>query len=188
MSTDAKSQSWTNQKFNPTNSPAVKMFLEAMEEGREGDAMELLNDGEVLILSKEYIAGYRDSNMRLTKALEEVRTDRDTLLESLYGIWQNMGFILKAIKDDSEVSSGKVKLTGVFLRNVVGFKELSNETVAVIYSVINAAKDNLPKSMHYFSAHSPQFIDSLRILIKYEIISEIDLPEGLLDEQKLLEQ
>lgn len=178
-----------NQEFHPQNlieSPEVEEFLKAFDANKRGTALRMLDEEKVLLVDQAYLKKlteanqvYQANNQALTKALEEVRDDRDTLMKGLYSIYNHFGFIIKAIQvgvKQKKASSLAKVISG--LGSAFGFgKKFDTQTSNIIVAIITAIRQNIKKMESDIPDLGEQLMPGLKVLEKHNIIPPIESME-----------
>jgi hypothetical protein len=167
---------------NHTQSEEVEIFLQSFDKGERGTALRLLDEEKVYIVDAAYIQGMRDriqhhikTNASMEEAIQEIRSERDILLNGLFAIYNTLGFIIEAVK---EGMTTKKPLRGAsVIKNTLklfGFKEVSREIGNVVVTIIIAIRKNFRKMQDNFPTIGDQILPGLKVLEKHQIISPLD--------------
>lgn len=147
-----------------------------LEQGRVEEVLRMVDAGELTLHTKEQMDLFRQRARELVNeklefelALEEVKTERDTLLKAVVIFHKNFGFFIERAMNASESGKQTPSLFVKMLKSIVGV-ELPPEAIGMVWSVISEMRQNLTQIKASLPQMGSMLPEILAILRKYDII------------------
>lgn len=167
-----------SDELNFSGSPTVDLFIRSLRAGDIDTCLQMMGRPEVRVIDQAAMERYQaqllqhaENSRAYEAALQEVKAERDALLEGVFHIYQTFSFVFRSIDQvkEQEEPTAKVKFLSKALQTL-GLKNVSPAAVMVLQSLIDHLRHNMGQLTKNVEQLGERLNPSLAILVRHGII------------------